>query len=157
LATLQEIHSVVAQYGVVTVYSDQWSVDSLRDLAAPFGLHIVEDRIDAARKQAVFETLRVKLEAGRVTLPNNRAMLEDIRRVTRRVTQNGVAIDLPHTADGRHCDYAPCVAMAVDWARVGPENDNRKGWVAATVDDYLYEQDDELVDSYLEDAVGYEH
>lgn len=155
--TLKSISEVVREYGATTVYSDQYHVDSLRDLAAPFGLNVIEDRITGPRKQQLFEGLRVKMEAGLITVPNNRGMMEDIRRVSRRVTQTGVTIDLPHTADGRHCDYAPCVAMAVDMARTPPSMYDPMAEQTTHIDDYECDLAEQYLEqrAELEAAVGF--
>jgi hypothetical protein len=40
-------------------------------------------------------------------------LLADMRRVKRVVRQGGVSIVLPVTSDGRHCDYAPSLMLAL--------------------------------------------
>ncbi len=38
----------------------------------------------------------------------------DLLSLRKRVTQSGISIELPRTADGRHADYAPSIALAVE-------------------------------------------
>jgi len=37
----------------------------------------------------------------------------DLLSIRKRVTMNGIAIELPRTADGRHADYGPSLALCV--------------------------------------------
>jgi len=57
---------------------------------------------------------------------------EDIRKVRKRVTQNGVAIELPRSG-GRHCDYAFAAALCLAQPVGEPEPDAAplpQGWEA---------------------------
>lgn len=112
-ATLREIASVCAHYGVRRVRTDQWSADALADIARRVGLSLDFENVTATRKVELFEGLRVRLEAGELELPPVPLVREDLSRVRKRLTQNGLSIVLPRTADGRHADYAPALALAM--------------------------------------------
>lgn len=109
-----EIAGVLAPYKVASVYVDQWSVDALRDQAADAGLGLIE--CDKATTDAGYKTLQTRLANGAAELPPLDALEQDLRGVRKRVTPTGVRIELPRTADGRHCDFAPSVALATHFA-----------------------------------------
>ena len=63
-------------------------------------------------------------------------LLMDLRRVRRRTTQAGVTIDLVSTPDGRHCDYAPALALAIG-RRAGMAPDAPEDTTEEESDPYL--------------------
>lgn len=117
-AVLTEQRDLLSAYGVSMVETDQWSSDALRSIASDLGLHVVERAIGADRFD-LYDSLRTKLGAGDVELPPDEQVRSDLLGVRRRLTAGGVAIHLPKTADGRHCDYAPAIVLVV--AKYHPE------------------------------------
>jgi len=61
----------------------------------------------------MFEALRTLVADDRIELAPVPELLEDLRRVRKRVTQTGVTIELPRLGR-RHCDYAMALALACD-------------------------------------------
>lgn len=112
-AVLKDTAAILAKYGLTHAWSDQWAFDALRDVASRHGLGLSLEQITAARKVEMFERLRTKLADGEVELPPDPQLRADLLSVRKRVTMNGIAIELPRTADGRHADYAPAVAIVV--------------------------------------------
>jgi len=114
-AVLEEIAVVCRAYRVETVETDQYHLDSLRDLAAldSVKLKLLPRHLTEQKKVECYLNMRTQLIDGGVELPPIAELLADMRRVKRRVTQGGVAIVLPKTGDGRHCDYAPSVMLAL--------------------------------------------
>lgn len=110
-AVLAEIATLLEPYGVRTVSTDQWSIDALRDLARDVALELRED----ADAQAAYQRLRAALASGSVELPPGPPQLRtDLLAAKRRATGGGVRVELPRTADGRHCDFVPSVARVVE-------------------------------------------
>jgi len=109
---LREIAEELKPYNVARVATDQWAADALADIGARHGLYLASEAITAARKVELFESLRTMVLARDVELPPVRELLDDIRRVRKRVTQSGISIELPR-AGGRHCDYAFACALAL--------------------------------------------
>jgi hypothetical protein len=66
-----------------------------------------------ASKTESFESLRARIADGAVELPDDPAVRADLLAIRKVVTRNGIGIELPRTTDGRHCDYAPALALAV--------------------------------------------
>lgn len=107
--TLAQIAQACAPYGVRQVFTDQWAIDALRPLAADVGLDLVQ--IDHKGREApeLYGAVRQWLVLGELELPPVPELVEDLKRVQRRITQNGIAVVLPTTNDGRHCDYVPAL------------------------------------------------
>lgn len=111
---IKDASEKLAPYRVGSVYVDQWSVDALRDQAADVGLALIE--CDKTTTDAGYRTLSTKLANDDVELPPLDVLEQDLRGVRKRVTPGGVRIELPRTPDGRHCDFAPSVALAAHFA-----------------------------------------
>jgi hypothetical protein len=109
-----EVAAVLRPFRVRSVYVDQWSVDALRDQAGAVGLGLIECAKDIT--DAGYRELHTRLGNASAELPPHDVLEQDLRGVRKRVTPTGVRIELPRTADGRHCDYAPAVALAVHFA-----------------------------------------
>jgi len=112
-AVLQEISHILKAYRVTVLDSDQYMGDALRDLANQVGLVLVPHAWTATERTKRYLTLRTMFELGDVELPPDPVVRQDLQRVVRRYTQNGVSIDLAKSGDGRHADYAPAICMAL--------------------------------------------
>lgn len=120
-----EMAKILKPYGVTTVKSDQWSFDALRGEAEDHGIHLTLQTIDDAYDR--YGKIATWLTKDWFELPSGEPQLiDDMKRVQKRVTQNGIAIILPRTADGRHCDFAPAIvrlatSMYDDYESPAPE------------------------------------
>lgn len=110
---LKEIGELLRTYKLGWAYSDQWYIDANQDLAREEGFSIVQYNMDSHEKSRRYMQFRAEVIGGNIKLHNNSQIRADLQRVARKVTQNGIQIDLPRTADGRHCDYAPSVVVAL--------------------------------------------
>jgi hypothetical protein len=113
---LAEVATACRSYGVRAVTSDGWSADAIRDIAHPLGLEVQIENPTAHSNLELYENLRTRVVQGLVELPPVPELRADLLRVRKRVTQVGLSIVLPRTSDGRHADYAPSVAKAIDRA-----------------------------------------
>jgi hypothetical protein len=107
---LTEMADVMRVYGVRTVMSDQWSADALRTIAHGVGIGIDDSTQSSSAVYEMYKALETRLSQDTLSLPMHSQLTSDLRRIQRKVTQAGVSIVLPLTADGRHCDFAPAVA-----------------------------------------------
>lgn len=125
-AVFAEMAIMCRAYGVTMVRTDQWSVDALRALAELAGLTLVQQDFGTGEQYDAYKTAQTWLTLGQLELAPVLELLTDLKRVKRRVTQSGLSIVLPHTADGRHCDFAPALvrllgALHEDYAQPKPE------------------------------------
>lgn len=129
-AVLREIAEILRPYNVARVVTDQWAADALADLGAQVGLWLHSISITSAKKVELFESMRALILANRVELPPMQELIDDLRRVRKRVTQSGISIELPRAA-GRHCDFAFAAALALSQPLGDPDTDAPKrvdGW-----------------------------
>ncbi len=120
---LREIADELRPYNVARVCTDQWAADALADIGARYGVYLASEAITAARKVELFESMRTLVLSRQVEFPPVRELIDDIKRVRKRVTQSGISIELPR-AGGRHCDYAFAAALALAQPVGGPAKAN---------------------------------
>lgn len=99
------------RYGISEIGSDQWSKVSLREIAARAGLNLKFAKQTVAEKTTAWENFVTAFESGAMAIPNDKLLIADLLGARRRVTQNGTAIELPTTPDGRHADMAAAVQL----------------------------------------------
>ena len=109
---LREAAQICFSYGLGWAITDQFAADALRDLAEQYGLELVIEPWTRDNKVQLFMDLQSQFQQGNVEIPPDPLVIKDLRMVKRRVTQSGISIFFPHTADNRHCDYAPAIARA---------------------------------------------
>lgn len=107
---LAEIGRLLAPYQVRKIHVDSWSFDAMQDHAMAAGLILAEH--PATERDLPYQTLRALLGNGEVELPPDPVLRADLLSLRQRAHAGGTRIHLPRTADGRHCDYAPSVALA---------------------------------------------
>ena len=117
---LAEIAGLVKGYGIPGVWTDQLAADFVRSIAYRHGLSVSIETITAANKVQMFESLRVRIADDGIEIPDDPIVRADLLSIRKRVTMNGIAIELPRTADGRHADYAPALAIAAAKAIADP-------------------------------------
>jgi len=121
---LGEIAVVLRKYGVASIDTDQWSGDALAALAretrvqtpegtVPYPLRLHLWRMTDREKTERYLDLRLMLATSTLELPKNGTLAQDLVRLKKRVTTNGASIVLPETSDGRHCDFAPALMLAM--------------------------------------------
>lgn len=124
---LGQIAGLLREYRLTSVWTDQLAADFIRDIAERHGLDVEVEQTTAASKTEMFESLRARIADGGVELPDDPQVRADLLAIRKVVTRNGIAIELPRTADGRHCDYAPALALCVGKAATAAT----PGWAEA--------------------------
>jgi hypothetical protein len=109
---LADVAAILKGYGLDYVWTDQLAADFVRSIGHRHGLAVYPETITAPRKVELFESLRMRLADDGVEIPDDPTVRADLLSIRKRVTMNGVAIELPRTADGRHADYAAALALA---------------------------------------------
>lgn len=111
---LGQIAMVCKAYRVTRVWTDRWSVEAMRAVAARHGLSLLEHPGNDTWE--LYDTIRLAVSTGAVELPPIEQVRLDLVRIVKRPTATGMKIVLPLTADGRHCDYAPPLALILSHA-----------------------------------------
>jgi hypothetical protein len=116
---LREIAELCGRYRVAQVWTDQYYADALADIGKQLGVKLLQSTLGNEERTRAYLTLKTRLGEKRVEIPNDPALIGDLKRVQKLPTQQGgVRIVLPLTLDGRHCDYAPSLVLAMhEWLR----------------------------------------
>jgi len=132
---LRAIAAIAARYRVPAVWCDQWSADPLSELALQQGLTLLPRMTPARERWEQAARFRSELLEGRLELHPHPAMREDVLRVKRATTMQGVRLELPTAGDGRHCDFVPSLMLAsaqfVPDRRPAPHERNTEAWYEA--------------------------
>lgn len=117
---LREVKGELADYGIAEVGTDQWSSDLIADMADILEFQVVDYQAAMPSLVKRHEKVLSLLRMGRLELPPDAYLRSDMLSVKKVVsTRGGMSIEIPKTADGRHGDYAPPIAGAVDLASEG--------------------------------------
>ena len=121
---LPEIAAELKEYGIDEVYTDQFGADLLKEIAEDCGLTVTLDTDTTAEKDNRWIDFRGRVLSGAIELSPDEVLRSDLLSARKRLTPNGIKVELPVTRDGRHADFAPAVVLAVSKAAQAP------GWVA---------------------------
>jgi hypothetical protein len=116
-AVFQEMATVLAPFGIRSIKCDRWSFDAMQDHARAAGFDLAETA--AGETNASYAKLKSLLGAGDLELPPTANVRTDLLGIRRKATAGGISIVLPRQASGRHCDFAPSIALAVADAASG--------------------------------------
>lgn len=113
---LAEIQIILAGYGLRWCTTDQAAVDHLRD-SCPKGLYLHEHAWTQQNKRDGYEHVLKLLQDELLELHPDANVKADLLGIRKCFTRSGVTYELAE-AKGRHSDYAPAIALAVDDARM---------------------------------------
>ena len=146
---LSEVRDILYEYDLDWCYTDQWSADANKDLGYELGINLIIEDWNNENKVKAFNNLRAEMEMGRLSLPNDSVLQEDLRRTKRVPTRTGVSIQFDKTRDGRHCDYSPAIARAlyrwVDDVADEPPARGTREWYKKWEEDQIAREEAELV------------
>ena len=116
---LLEVKGILARYGLRSVWQDQWSPDTMIALGRRHGIEVLIEPTSGPSKVIMYEGLKNLMAEGAIDIPNSGPMKTDLGNVRKWISKSGgPSIELPRVG-GRHCDYAPSVALSVQkcgWA-----------------------------------------
>jgi hypothetical protein len=115
-AVLAEIRELLRPYGIRWLITDQHAVDALAELARLAGLVLIEQAWTGVNKRDAYEHVRLLLQDSKLELPPDPQIKVDLLGIRKRITRSGVTYELAEQR-GRHSDYAPAIALAVDDSR----------------------------------------
>jgi hypothetical protein len=97
------------------VFTDQYHGESLAAIAQRLELPITitVDKPTAAERLERYESLLTRMSDNEIELHRDARLRADLLTVKRRFTSGGFVVHLPQGADGRHCDYAPSMTLAI--------------------------------------------
>lgn len=121
-AVFQDIAGEVGRYGIRWLDTDQWAIDALRDSARDAGLSLREQAWTTSTKAEAYEALLNHARSSELELPDVPEVKTDLLGIRKKLTRNGVTYELA-TVNGRHSDFAPCIALVVQAAHFKAEGD----------------------------------
>ncbi len=115
----KEIADLIRPFRLTYVHSDQWSEDTMREIARQHGLNLLVTPWTAALKADAYDAMRTLVQEKRVDLPDDPMVKTDLLGIRQKLTRTGISYELA-TQGSRHSDYAPCIAMNLMFQRVPP-------------------------------------
>ena len=105
--------NILADYGIGTICSDQHLASANQEIAHELGLHFKEINWSSRETAKRYQSVKTRMALAEIELPPDPLLRNDLIQIRKRSTNNGVKIILPNSSDGRHCDYAPSLVMAL--------------------------------------------
>jgi hypothetical protein len=115
-AALREAARECRRYGLRVARTDQYAGAQNVALAARYGLTLLVEPQTTSSNLESYTNLQTLVASEAIELSPIPALQRDLLSVRKRATATGWRIELPRSADGRHADYAPALAMAVKHA-----------------------------------------
>lgn len=142
----KEMAPMLAAYDLRHVHSDQWSEDTLRELAQPHGVYLVVDPAwSVSTKADAYDGLRT-LVRDKLFEFSGEQVLTDLLGIREKITRSGILYDLA-VKGPRHSDFAPTVAMgamlAVTPPKMKPEKLDANEWHERLKNEFLKRREKE--------------
>lgn len=123
---LSGIAALVAPYGLRAVDTDRYHSHSLYAIGQRVGLVVRVVESSAGQRLERYDNLSKWMLTGQAELHPHKVLRADLLGVRRILTANGVVIREGDTPDGRHSDYAPSTALALERCTIEPVPDPPK-------------------------------
>lgn len=108
-AIFSDIEPILRSYGIVVIYSDQYHLESLQQLAMRYGFVIEGVPFKATNKAAIYGSMQQLLGQHRLKLLDHSECLKELRMLEKKLTQGGVVqISAP---SGQYDDLAAVTAI----------------------------------------------
>jgi hypothetical protein len=106
---LTEIRAVLSEYGLNSIYSDQYQLESLQQLALNLGFSVIGCDFTAASKAKIYGSFASLVNQRRIKLLDKQTIYEQLVALEKRRTPNGaVTINAPA---GKYDDAAAACAL----------------------------------------------
>lgn len=123
-ALFSDFGPLLQSYGIVVIFSDQYHLESLQQLALRRGFIIEGVPFKATNKAAIYGSLQQLLNQHRIRLLDNTETIKELRQLERRLTGGGVVqISAPQ---GQYDDMATVTALCANkclWLTPRPTDD----------------------------------
>jgi hypothetical protein len=117
---LKEIGLELRKYGIREAWTDEFGSTLIVEIGEDMGVDVLKDDDTTSEKDARWLDFHRRVIGEQIELSPDPIVIADLLSARKRLTPNGVKIDLPVTKDGRHADFAPAVVLAVEKAGAGP-------------------------------------
>jgi hypothetical protein len=111
IVVLDQINLILKEFGITLVYSDQYQLESLQQLAADRGFTILGCDFTGQSKAKIFGSLEMLVKQRRIRLLDDPSLYQQLVQLEKRKTPNGtIQISAPA---GKHDDGPAVLALAV--------------------------------------------
>lgn len=108
---MPHISAKLQEYGMRSVYSDQYTIETLQYIANQHGFGIEEVTFSSGSKAEIYANLQQVLNQGRLLLLDDQETINELKTIEKKNTQGGqVRISAP---EGQYDDMATVLAIAV--------------------------------------------
>ncbi len=108
------ISAKLQEYGMRTVFSDQYTIETLQYIAQQHGFSIEEVTFSSGSKAEIYANLQQLLNQGRLLLLDDQETINELKTIEKKNTQGGqVRISAP---EGQYDDMATVLAIAAHQA-----------------------------------------
>lgn len=107
---MPHIAAKLSEYGMRSVYSDQYTIETLQYIALQHGFGIEEVTFSSGSKAEIYANLQQLLNQGRLLLLDDQETINELKTIEKKNTQGGqVRISAP---EGQYDDMATVLAIA---------------------------------------------
>lgn len=107
---IPHIAAKLQEYGMRSVYSDQYTIETLQYIALQHGFGIEEVTFSSGSKAEIYANLQQLLNQGRLLLLDDQETINELKTIEKKNTQGGqVRISAP---EGQYDDMATVIAIA---------------------------------------------
>lgn len=132
------IAEVLKQYNIKSVYSDQYTIETLQYIAQQHGFGIEEVTFSSESKASIYANLQQLLNQEKLRLLDDQQTITELKSIEKKNTQaGGVTISAP---DGQHDDMATVLAIAAHEAV----------WMLPRIEKKTDEQPKGLIERHIE-------
>jgi len=115
-----EMRAMLAPYGLTHVTTDQWCIDTLREMAHDCGVSLIQYDLTGQKQFELFKKAKDMMADGSLELSPDKKLQADLCSVRKIVTQQSIRVEFPVGPDGRHADFAPALAKALSRSLLSP-------------------------------------
>ncbi len=112
-----EIATLLRPFDLKHLHADQFSEDTMRELARQHGLQYLVTPWTAPTKADAYDALKTLAQETKLDLPDDPVVKTDLLGIRQKLTRTGISYELA-SQGSRHSDYAPCIAMNLMFQRV---------------------------------------
>jgi len=123
-AAMDELALDCKRFGITELHSDQYGFEQTSALADDRELTLLLTDWNAENRWKAAQSLKLALESGTIELPPLEQMRDDLVRIRKKVTSNGVTVDLPR-GGGRHCDFFPPLGLCLLYPPEPPDDEEK--------------------------------
>jgi len=110
---MDQIADICSEYRQNVVLTDQYQFEALRELGIQRGVYLVEQQFTGEKRTEALSAVCHAVEQRTLAIPQDESLRRDLLNIKKRIAGDAAKIYLANTPDGRHCDYASALGIAL--------------------------------------------